>query len=91
MKYQLNTLIKNLDGSDSAEKVKDGFIVALLSNVDKNGEPVRNKAARYSIFIKVANKDEVELTAEEVSLLKEAVWVFPTLTAGQLVDFLEKN
>lgn len=93
MKYDLTRKLRNLDDSFSNDTAGTGFRHALLAEVNPAGQPVGTdvKRKRYQLFVKLANATEVDLTIDEVSLLKDAVWVFPTLTAGQLDDILEQK
>jgi hypothetical protein len=70
------------------------LIQALLSGVGGNGQPVPpdQKLKRYSLYrdLKKAS-GTIELPAEDVALLKDAVKIFDTLVLGQTHEMLERS
>jgi len=63
-----------------------------LNDLDGNGQPLRGepKIRRYELYRKIKKAgDVVELTAEDISHLKEGALAFSTLVAGQTREFLE--
>jgi hypothetical protein len=70
------------------------LIQALLSGIGSNGQPVPpdEKIKRYSIYrdLKKAGAT-IEMPAEDVALMKDAVKVFDTLVLGQTHEMLERT
>jgi hypothetical protein len=94
MKYDFSLPLRNVDGSpamDAVDKpalIRTACINALIS--DPQGITSDLKARRYALFVKL-QKEGTDLTVEEVSLLKQAIEVFPTLVYGQLAAFLDQT
>lgn len=98
MKFDVAGHLKNvIDGSTikdpdgSTPDIGTALMRALVADTDGDGNPLKGdeKVRRYGVIIKLAGKTEVDLTAEDIVLLKAAVLIFPTAIAGQLRDFLE--
>jgi len=60
---------------------------ALLADTAENN---KTKLERYDLFLRVRALD-VEYSAKDVALLREAALVYPTLIAGQLVAILDQK
>ena len=98
MVIKVDTLLKNMDGQVMKDMV-DGEAVdatlrvamvnAVLSPVER--ESGTDKVKKYELAKKIHNAtDDVELTAEDISLIKGRVGeVFPALIVGQVFDILE--
>jgi hypothetical protein len=99
MKYDLTVKLKDLKGNPIPNEDKedstlyDVITLGLLSEADGEGQPVRGgaKVKRYKLFTKILGQTEVELTAEEVTLINEALLVFPTLVCGQAQGILNQG
>lgn len=104
MKIDLTQQYENADGTKAtAQTASEGYkepltlkhilIQVLLSDADENRQPVPSgeKIKRYDLYRSI-NKSKVGfvlLSAEDVSFLKKAALVLPTLTAGQTQTMLE--
>ena len=98
MKIKINETIKGMDGVkaiDNSETkhsltLKDVCINSLLSPVQ--GEDRKKKIAKYEVYEKLRDaKIEVELTIEDLALIKECNGIFqPQLLLGQCDRMLEK-
>jgi len=98
MKIKVNQKLKNLDGSvlkDSDGQggavdatLKDALVNAVLAPADK--ESGIDKVRKYELAKLIFSaKTAVELTAEDVTLLKERVGsVYPALIVGQIFEML---
>lgn len=110
MKFNLNVVLKNLDGSPVTEAVVDrmeegkqvvrkvvevtmaGIATnALLSVPQEQDMPTQVKYNRYKLAQRIAGAEgEVELSAEEVSMLKDLIGkAYAPLVVGQAFDLLE--
>jgi len=99
MLIQVDTPLKNMDGqvmkdNDGAGNAVDAtlrvaMINAILSPVER--EAGTEKVKKYELARRIHSaKSEVELSIEEVSLIKERIGdVFPILIVGQIFDILE--
>lgn len=98
MKINVNHVLKTIDGQSMKDNVngeaidatvKMAIVNAVLSPVDK--ETGVKKLEKYQLAQKVYNADgEVELSAEEISLIKKQVGeVFPPIIVGQVFNLLE--
>lgn len=68
------------------------LMTCVSSDRQGDGSPVQGpgKFIRYQIWKKLKKeKQTINLTAEEVALLKDACQVFPVIVMGQVVEFLE--
>jgi hypothetical protein len=92
-----NTFVKGIEGeivTEGDKAVHYGLVIrrALLSDVDHLGQAIKTdaKLARYDLFTKIslAGTAAVDYTLEEITLMRDAVLVFPTLVAGQVHKFL---
>ena len=96
MKIKINQEIKNIEGKQilrDANKpltLKDVCVNCILSPTE--GDDEKKKWDKYEIYKKLRDaKDEVTLTAEEVTVIKKAIGRFePPLILGQCFEALEK-
>jgi hypothetical protein len=81
MLLNVTTIMKNFDGIGLQEPNENGemqnvtlraILVNALMVVEKNDTGVK-KAEKYGLAIEIQRNDEVEVTAEQVVTLKEAV------------------
>jgi len=98
MVIKVDTPLKNMEGAVMKDMI-DGEAVdatlrmamvnAILSPVEK--ESGTEKVKKYELAKKIHNAtDEVELSAEETTLIKGRVGeVFPVIIVGQVFDLLE--
>jgi hypothetical protein len=99
VKYVMTSVLKDIEGQDlkdpdgKVNTVYLGFVRALSADIDADGQPVKSaeKIKRIELLIKVANKKEVDLDAEEVALLARAVLVFPPVPAMRLRNVLNQK
>lgn len=97
MQYNLSTVMVDSEGSPAFENgkpvtVKLALSRALLAEVSGTGGQLTPdaKLKRYALFMRVHGAgDTIELSVDDASLAKEAASVFPTLTYGQLAQFLD--
>ena len=78
-----------VDGEAVDATLRMAMVNAILSPVEK--ESGMDKVKKYELAKRIHNaKDEVELSAEDISLIKERIGeVFPALIVGQVFDLLE--
>lgn len=100
MKYDLGKFpvgpddnqLKDETGKDAT--YRQTFMVALTNEQDENGVRLsgKQKYERYDLWskIKKAPGNDIQFTAEEVVLLKNATQALPLLVAGQARDYLDK-
>jgi hypothetical protein len=101
MKIKTDTPIKNLagqvmkdndgQGNSMDASVRTVVVNALLAPLQqgKNEQGV-DKVKKYELAKKIFSDDEVELTVEEVALIKSRVGeTFPPLVVGQVYEMLE--
>lgn len=72
---------------------RDVFIKGLVSDIDKDGNPIRGEAKfkRFDMYMKFKKSAAIiDLSAEDVVMLTDVVLVFPSIVAGQARDFLAK-
>lgn len=81
--------VKDENGVFIPFMMKDAMIQALLATEDK--ETPENKSKDWEIIKKLRDaKKEIELTIEEVALIKKKVGLtFTTLVMGQIFDYIE--
>jgi len=98
MKIKTDVVLKNLDGQVMKDNDGKGNAVdATLKMAIVNAvlAPVQNekgtdKIKKYELAMKVHKNKEVDLTAEDISLIKERVGeLFPPLIVGQVYNLLE--
>ena len=100
-KFDLSKTFENADGTPAvaadtkqALDLRWALTQICLHEVSGNGEPVRAQAKvrRYDLYrrIKKAGCAAVELSPEDVTFMREAALVFPTLLAGQTREMLEE-
>lgn len=98
MKVDVTQVFKTMDGQVMIENDGKGNAVeatlrmaivnAVLSPVER--ESGIEKAKKYDLAMRVYKEDEVDLKAEEITLIKERVGeVFPPLIVGQVFNLLE--
>jgi hypothetical protein len=83
-----------IDGKDVPVLLSKALRRALLADVDGEGQPVRGEAKteRYELFLKIKMApagEPLELTPEELVLLRKVTLVYPTLVAGQIRAMLK--
>lgn len=82
-----------LASSEGEETVKLGAIAEqalLAAYADENGLPAGEKVRRYKLFNKVSVGGEIDITAEEVTLLKQCIGKgYPPLIVGRAYDLIE--
>lgn len=97
MKYDFNAVLHNSDGSivktsdtDTAPWTSQAALKsALLTDAQQNAD---SKMARYELFLKLRDhKPETEYTVEEITLMKKAAMLLPTIYAGQLSHLLDQK
>jgi N6-adenosine-specific RNA methylase IME4 len=97
MKLKINQELKDAEGKsiiaiEGKPKLllKDVCITSILSPIKDDDEKL--KFNKYEIFKKLRDsKAEVELTAEEIALLKKCIAFFqPQLIMGQCFEMIEK-
>jgi hypothetical protein len=81
MKLNVTEVLKNINGDDLIEPDKEGnvqnvtlrvvLVNALMILVEKDTGVM--KAEKYGLALEIQRNDEVEITAEQASTLKEAV------------------
>lgn len=98
MKIKTDVVLKNLDGQVMKDNDGKGNAVdATLKMAIVNAvlAPVQNekgtdKIKKYELAMKVHKNKEVDLAAEDISLIKERVGeLFPPLIVGQVYNLLE--
>lgn len=98
MKVDVTQVFKTMDGQVMIDNDGKGNAVeatlrmaivnAVLSPVER--ESGIEKAKKYDLAMRVYKEDEVDLKAEEITLIKERVGeVFPPLIVGQVFNLLE--
>lgn len=95
MKVKINQVLKDVDGTPITMNNKpytlgDVCIASLLTPLQEDTE--KTKWEKYEIFKKIKeSKNEVELTIEEIALVKKCIGKFqPPLVMGQCWEMLEK-
>src|ERR1017187_4875490 len=99
MRYDLNVVLKGVDGQDADDEGKPATMRTALARAlvsDPQGTPPSGskKLARYALFSKIAttpSEEPVDFTVNEVALAKEASDIWPTLIYGQIVSFLDQR
>lgn len=96
MKRNLDTLILNIDGQpfeDSATLKTVCFLAATATLPTDQNAPIANKLALYALAQKLHIGGEVDLTAEEIALLKERIGkAFASVVViGRAFELLEKD
>jgi len=100
MKFNVNEVLKALNGQTLKDvdangesidaTLKTAIVNALLAPVQK--ESGVDKVKKYELATRVYKNDEVELTAEEISLIKKCVGEnFAPIVVGQVFNILEKK
>jgi len=83
-------VMKDNDGQGNAidATVKLALVNAVLSPVQN--EKGVDKVLKFELAKRIYKADEVDLTAEEISLIKERVGeVFPAVIVGQIYELLK--
>lgn len=82
------TMKDNVDGQAVDATVKTAIVNAVLAPVQK--ESGIEKVKKFNLAQRIYKDDEVELTAEEVSLIKACVGEnFAPIVVGQIWNLLE--
>jgi len=95
MKVKISTVLLGIQGEELKAEgghkllLKDIMINAILTPIQDDKE--QQKWLKYEIFKKIRDaKDIVELTVEDVSLIKKAIGkLSPPLIYGQCVELIE--
>jgi hypothetical protein len=95
MKVKINQELKDAEGNSIVNGknlkllLKDVCIASILSPIQ--GDEEKAKLDKYEIYKKLRDaKQEVELTAEEITLLKKAIGKLqPQLIMGQCFEMIE--
>jgi len=98
MLVKVNVPLKTLDGQVMKDNdgqgnaidatVKMAIVNAILAPVQK--ESGVDKVKKFDLAQRIYKSDEVDLTAEEISLIKERVGEsFPPIVVGQIWNLLE--
>jgi len=101
VKIDFGQKIKNIDGTIAKEGGKEedkdmtlGFICAnaLLANIPNENPSGLDKFKRWELAKKVIGNETVEVTAEDISMMKELVGkAFGVIVVGQTYQMLEKK
>lgn len=99
MMYDLNVVLRDIDGNDAVDAGKPATMRTALTRAlvsDPTGAPLSadKKLKRFILFSKLATspaEGSVELTVDDVTLAKEASDCWPTLIYGQVVSFLDQR
>lgn len=82
------TMKDNVDGQAVDATVKTAIVNAVLAPVQK--ESGIDKVKKFNLAQRVYKEDEVELTAEEISLIKTCIGEnFAPIVVGQVWNLLE--
>jgi hypothetical protein len=98
MLVNVNQVLKTLDGQTMKDNdgkgnaidatVKMAIVNAVLSPVER--ESGIDKVKKFNLAQKIYGSDEIDLTAEEISLIKERVGdTFAPIIVGQVWNILE--
>jgi len=96
MKVNLEVLLLDAKGKEFNDKGKLGDVLymACINNTPTDAQaPLEQKLKVHRLAKKIGGEDrEVDLTAEEISLLKERVsLLFPIVVVGAVVDVFESG
>lgn len=95
MTVNMDAVLKTLNGEpliDAGKPVtlKDVCVNALLAQQDGEVVDAKEKFARYELALKVNKGGDVEVTAEEITKIKDLTGkIYPTLVVGQVFYLLE--
>lgn len=97
MKVNLSGLIKNFDGTEAKEVSGDKEKAVTYFDVitralftDNTGDDAKAKYKRYHLAMKLKESEDVDLSAEQITIIKEKVGeAFGALVVGQVWDFLD--
>ena len=93
MKRNLDKIMTGLDGEEFADKatLKQLCFTALATPLDDDARmPIDKKMKQYGLLQRVHAGGDIDLTAEEISLIKErAGKMFQLVVFGRLVETLE--
>jgi hypothetical protein len=97
MKIKVNQKIKDAEGNEitlqgkPAMTLRDVIVNSILT--PDQGDDEKKKWEKYEIFKKIKeSKNEVELTIEEIALVKQCIGKFqPPLVMGQCWEMLENK
>jgi hypothetical protein len=95
MKRNLDQVMTDLDGKDFQDKATLKTIVfnALASPMQEDSSmSIDKKMKQYALLQTINKGGEVELTAEDISLIKErGCKIFPLIVFGRMVEMLEQD
>lgn len=93
MIYDLSHQLVDENGDPAKDEVgKPADLKKILSRalLTDTAENAKSKFERFELYLKTKFSElKIDLTAEEVKLLKEASSVYPTLILGQLLYWLD--
>lgn len=93
MKRNLDQVMTDLDGKEFGDKATLKMVCFGAVSTPMQGDdqiPMEKKLKQYALLQKINVGGVVDLTAEEISLVKErASKLYPILIFGRLVDALE--
>jgi len=98
MKVLLTKKFVDLDGAeiknekDEAFTLRDALISALMATYEGEKDlPGKDKLERYNLAIRIKRDEEINLSSEEIVLLKRLVGMaYGVLIVGQVYEELEK-
>ena len=96
MKYDFSVVLKNGDGSSASENGSPATAIMGLKNAliaDMPGLTGTDKGARFDLWLKLSNAttEALELTLDELNVLRRAIEVYPTLVYGQLLRIINQR
>ena len=95
MKRNLDQVMTDLDGKDFGDKatLKQVCFGAISTPMQGDDQiPLDKKMKQYSLLQKINAGGEVDLSAEDIALIKERGGkLFPILVFGRMVDALENE
>jgi len=99
MKIKIDVALKGVDGVETLKTdngrnltLRDVCINSVLTPLE--GDDEKKKLEKYDVFKKIrdAKEKEIDLTAEEIVLIKRAIGkVNSTIVVGQCFELLEDN
>ena|SRR5579863_5124811 len=99
MKYDMNVVLNNMDGTESIEDgvaatMRIAITRALVSDNPMNPPTADQKIKRFALFSKIATtppEEPVDLSVDDLAVVKAAADIWPTLIYGQIVAFLDQR
>lgn len=98
MKVNCNQVLVSLDGKNLVDRDPDsgdmfpmtvGRVIASGLNLSKASDA--DPARKYGLMVKVYQGNDIELSAEDIVLIKTCVAMFPPIVSGQVINILEGN